>query len=170
MLTLPTTPLKVFTEVWAPVMMDLSFKLRGPQANVLGIAIGMQESGYRTRVQDNNGPAHSFWQLEEGATERSGVRGVMNHPATRTFAMQYCAQNGLPFDAHAIWLAMAEDDDVGAAFARFLLYTNAKPLPLIGDVDGAWDYYLHTWFPGKPDQTRWGPAYAAALSAVRGER
>jgi hypothetical protein len=168
MLTLPTTASEVFDAVWAPVMLGLSFKLRSLEANVLGIAIGGQESGYAVRSQYGGGPAHGFWQMEEGATDHSGVRGVMNHPASRTFAMRYCADNGLPFDAHAIWSEMAEDDEVGAAFARFLLWTSSRPLPPIGDQDGAWNYYLDVWRPGKPDKTRWAPVYAAAVAAVRG--
>ncbi len=38
-------------------------------------------------------------------------------------------------------------------FARLLLWTDAKPLPAIGDEQGAWDYYLRNWRPGKPTRT-----------------
>lgn len=167
MLTLPTTALKVFTDVWAPTMMDLSFKLRSPEANVLGLAIGYQESRYVTRLQDNGGPARGFWQMEEGATEHSGVRGVMNHPASQPMARQWCKVNGILWDAHAIWQELSDDDETAAAFARFLLWTSANALPVIGDQAGAWAYYLDVWRPGIPDQTRWEPAYNEALAAVR---
>lgn len=167
MLLLPTTALKVFTEVWAPVMMDMSAKMRSVEANVLGLAIGGQESGYRTRVQANNGPAHSFWQFEEGASASSGVRGVMNHPATHDYARQACAGASVPFDPHLVWLAMATQDELGAQFARLLLWTSAQKLPVLGDVDGAWQYYLNLWRPGAPDRSRWNGAYQAAREAVR---
>ncbi|MCY1303002.1 hypothetical protein D9M70_526890 [compost metagenome] len=52
------------------------------------------------------------------------------------------------FSAGAIWRALEHDDVLAAGFARLLLWSDPKPLPLAGDEQGAFDLYLRTWRPG----------------------
>ena len=55
---------------------------------------------------------------------------------------------------------------VAAGFARLLLWTDPRPLPAIGDVKAAWQYYLRNWRPGKPHEKTWAPLYAEAMEEV----
>ncbi len=55
---------------------------------------------------------------------------------------------------------------LAAAFARLLLLTDAKPLPQIGDVQGAWAYYVRNWRPGKPHPDTWPGLYKQAQAAL----
>lgn len=135
-----------------------------PEATVELLAIGMQETGFLTRVQYGNGPARSFWQFEEGG----GVKGVMNHHVVGKYCKAVTDYFGIPFDKKAIWKAMETNDVLGAAMARLLLYSSPKPLPKLGEVDKAWAMYEDNWRPGKPHPDKWPANYAAALKEVKG--
>jgi hypothetical protein len=164
MIQLPTTALQVLDAVVDPAWLVLPAKMRGDSGTVLSLAIGGQESGYAARVQMGNGPAHSFWQMEKGG----GVHGVMTHPASKDTAATVCAHYGVWFDEQVVWEAMATNDELGACFARLLLWTSTASMPTVGDQDGAYIYYTSLWRPGKPDPSRWPAAYQAAVRAVRG--
>ena len=125
------------------------------------LAIGLQESGFRARVQMGGGPAHSFWQFEAGG----GVKGIMTHPASTAMLKDLCRQRGVEFSRTAIWEAMAKDDVLGAGAARLLLRTDPRPMP----VDGAagWTVYNSVWRPGKPHPKRWPQHWADATEAAR---
>lgn len=159
MLTLPTTVDVVLAQVWRPAMAILPPLVRSGRADVIGLAIGGQESGYRTRVQMGGGPARSFWQFERG-----GIRGVLNHQASRAMAVAACTELGVMPTIDAVYVAMETNDLLGAVFTRLLLWTD--PSPLASSAAGAWDLYLRLWRPGKPDDSRWPPAYEAALHAL----
>ena len=138
-------------------------KFDSPEATVLLLAIGLQESRFEHR-QQIGGPARSFWQFEKGG----GVRGVLQHSASAKHAQALCALRGIAPTETAVYQRMLEDDLLGCAFARLLLYTDAAALPALGHADAAWDYYLRNWRPGKPHPETWGPLYAQALAATRG--
>lgn len=139
----------------------------GP-ATVMLLAIGLQESRFRERVQlvgsppKPVGPARSFWQFERGG----GVVGVLSHPATKLYARGVCAMRGIAAEARVVHDAMASDDLLGCAFARLLLFTDSRRLPAPGDIDGAWDYYLRNWRPGKPHRGTWDGLYRQAMEAM----
>lgn len=167
MLILPATAAQVWAQVVNSTCALLPPKMNTPEAGVMLLAIGGQESGFKTRVQYGNGPAHGLWQFERGG----GVKGVMAHPASKAFAQAVCVGMGVPFDAQAVWEALAypgQGDRLACAFARLLLWTGAGPLPSIGAQDDAYAYYEALWRPGKPDKSRWPAAYQAACDAVRG--
>lgn len=168
MLQLPATPHDVYVKVWQPALLMLPAKMRGLQSDVLGIAIGKQESGYDERdqvdAQRQLGPALGLWQFERGG----GVKGVNTHPATRDMASALCSHFGVAFTNDACWRYLAQDDEFAALYARLLLWTAPQPLPTIGDEDGAWDYYTSLWRPGEPDRERWRVSYPAAVVGVRG--
>lgn len=138
-----------------------------PAAERLMLAIGWQESRFLYRDQVDTGPAvlgpaTGFWQFESGG----GVRGVMRHHATSSFALNRALMANVPFRQADIWAAFADrkHDRLAAAFARLLLWTDPKPLPQ-GEAQG-WDYYLRTWRPGKPHARTWSEAWARADETV----
>jgi len=130
-------------------------------AEVLLLAIGLQESGLIHRHQ-LGGPAHGLLQFERGG----GVRGVMNHPASKDHAARVCVERGVEPTVAAAFDAIEFDDVLAMAFGRLLLWTDPKPLPDVQDVNGAWDLYLRVWRPGKPHRHTWGRHYAAAVREV----
>lgn len=124
-----------------------------PQVLVAMLAIGLQESRFTHRYQVLNtpgvkGPARGFWQFESGG----GVKGVMTHSASRSHLEKACKELGVPFERQAIWLALEDNDDLAVVCARLLLYTDAKALPMVQDIDGMWEYYLRNWRPGAWDR------------------
>lgn len=140
--------------------------MNADEARVMTLAIALQESALKDRRQVGGGPARSFWQFESGG----GCVGVMTHKASAGPAMDVCKILLVPFERADVFEALAWHDHLSAAFARLLLFTDAAPLPALGDVDGAWEYYLRNWRPGKPHPDVWPGNYARAMQAVRGSR
>lgn len=140
------------------------------EARVMLLAIALQESALAHRRQVGQGGkilptlARGWWQFESGG----GVKGVMAHEATSEPAKAVCEALVVPWGQQDIHEALAWHDHLAAAFARLLLYSDAKPLPEIGAQDEAWAYYLRNWRPGKPHPDRWAEVYPAAVEAVRG--
>lgn len=148
----------------APALALLPAKMSAPQAEVMLLAIGLQESRFEHRRQIG-GPAVGFWQFEQGG----GVRGVLTHPSSRDHAAEICRARGIPASASAVYSALATDDVLAAAFARLLLWTDPAALPAVGEMAAAWDLYLRTWRPGKPHPNSWKGLYMQAMAAVVGE-
>lgn len=136
-------------------------RMDSPEARVMMAAIGLQESKFIYRKQIG-GPAKGFWQFERNG----GVRGVVNHQASCSYAVQVCAEQGVPFNTTSIYNALEFDDVLAGAFARLLLWADPHPLPDIGDAQGAWDYYIRNWRPGKPHRHTWDEFYQKATVAV----
>lgn len=147
-----------------PALALLPPAMNSPQARVLLLAIGLQESRFLHRRQIG-GPARGFWQFERNG----GVRGVLTHPASREDALRICAARDVAPVAATVNAALETDDILAAAFARLLLWTDPLRLPAAGDADGAWALYLRTWRPGKPHPQTWPALYAQALSAMEAE-
>lgn len=150
-----------------PAAEMLPAKLNTREARVMQLAIGAQESRFRTRIQQARGggigPARGYWQFERSG----GVTGVLKHPASAAMAREVCAIRGVAPQPRAVWTWLGQDDLLGAAFARLLLYTDPRPLPALGNSGEAWDYYLENWKPGAPHPETWGRLYAQALEVVR---
>lgn len=141
-----------------PALKLLGARFDSPEARVMLLAIGLQESKFKHRTQVG-GPARSFWQFERGG----GVTGVINHPSSSRYISKAC--DDLCYYSctpNAIYEAMAHNDVLAAVMARLLLWTDARPLPDIGDEMGAWDYYNRNWRPGKPHPEFWPAHYAKA--------
>ncbi len=136
-------------------------KFDSPEATVLLLAIGLQESRFQHREQVG-GPARSFWQFERGG----GVIGVLTHPATGRHAQAACILRSTAPTKEAVYARMLDDDLLGCAFARLLLYSDPHPLPALGHADAAWDYYQRNWRPGKPHPQSWSGLYSQALAAA----
>lgn len=150
--------------------------LDSARARVLLIAIAAQESNLEHRDQLESpggrdlrdGPALGLVQFELGTrTSRGGVWGVMLHAASREPLRRACEAAGVPFEARAIWLRLEHDDALAFAVGRFLLLTDPRPLPNVGEVWPSWDYYIRNWRPGKPHPDRWPRGYNRALGICR---
>jgi hypothetical protein len=155
-----------------PALLLLPAKMCSPQAEVMLLSIGLQESRFVHRRQIK-GPARSFWQAEQGG---GMVHGVLRHHLTSELAVGLCDARGVqPVNEH-IYTAIEHDDVLAAGLARLLLWSDPGKLPSKGDVEGAWQLYLRTWRPGahsRGDQAqkdelraKWGRNYAAAERAV----
>lgn len=145
----------------APALAMLPARMRSDAAEVLLLAIGLQESGLVHRHQIG-GPAHGLLQFERGG----GVRGVMSHPASKDHAARVCIERGVEPTVVAAFDAIEFDDVLAMAFGRLLLWTDPEPLPDVQDAQGAWDLYLRVWRPGKPHRHTWDQIYARAVREV----
>jgi hypothetical protein len=128
------------------------------------LAIGFIESDFRYR-QQVRGPARGFWQFEQGG----GVRGVLEHPQTRSYIREVLATLSYPpliWDCH---VAIEHNDVLAAAFARLLLWSSPMSLPGRDDPAAGWKLYLSTWRPGKPRPDAWGAHFARAWRIVDGD-
>ena len=159
-----------------PALLLLPAKMESPQAVVMLLAIGLQESRFTYRRQMGNGPAKSFWQAEQGG---GMVTGLLRYRVqdVRDLATGLCAVRGVVPSAQDVWNAIERDDILAAGLARLLLYTDPARLPVLGDEAGAWDLYLRTWRPGAYSRgdaaqraalrKKWAANYAAALEVVQ---
>jgi hypothetical protein len=140
----------------------------GDQAYVPMLAIALQESGlvYRRQIDNQGNPistlARGWWQFEK----EGGVKGVCTHSSTSYAIETMCTVMHIPFDYDDIHEALAWNGPIAAYFARALLYTDAAPLPQIGEKQLTWDYYIRNWRPGKPHPEEWPDNYEAALTTV----
>lgn len=131
------------------------------EASVMLIAIGLQESRFEHRKQIG-GPALGFWQFERGG----GVTGVLTHESSRPYARAFCVLRGVPYVPADVYTRLAVDDMLACAFARLLLFTDPRPLPVLGDASAAWEYYLRNWRPGKPHRSTWNDLYGQAMEVA----
>lgn len=157
-----------------PALALLPSPMDSPQARVMLLAIGLQESRFMFRFQKIagrpylKGPARGFWQFEQGTEKsRGGVWGVCLHDASRYWVDHLCAKRGVDFEPAAIWNAIEDDDVLAAGMARLLLFTDPRKLPAVNATpEEAWQYYLRTWRPGKPHRETWDAFHASARAQV----
>jgi hypothetical protein len=153
-------------KVVKPGLALLPAKFDTPEARVMLLAIGMQESEFQHRKQIG-GPAHGFYQFEKGG----GVKGVLTHPASKPLieriliGLNIARMPAVCYDC----LEEPEHDALATVFARLLLYTDPHPLPALNcDPSLAWDYYFRNWRPGKPHRETWDAYLMHAREAVNG--
>ncbi len=159
-----------------PALAMLPPAMDTPEARVMLLAIGLQESRFMYRFQKVaghpyiKGPARGFWQFELGTqASRGGVWGVFLHDASRFWLSQLCAKRNVAFRPPEIHAAIELDDVLAAGVARLLLFTDPKRLPAIDDVEGAWGLYAYrTWRPGRPHRHTWDEFHAQARGQVIG--
>lgn len=161
----PDTPETILSDVLAPAAAILPARMDTPQARTLLLAICGQEAAFKHRRQIG-GPARGLWQFEKGG----GVVGVLSHAASKSYAVNVCAARDISATSTAVYTALEHDDILAACFARLLLWTDPKPIPMAfqdkATEDAMWDYYRRNWRPGKPHPSRWPANYAKALNAV----
>lgn len=141
----------------------LPARMDSPKSWVMLLAIGLQESRFE-HTHQIGGPAHGYWQFESGG----GVKGVMNHDASKGYARDVCARLGVGWDRNVVFEAIERDQVLACAFARLLLWTDPKSLPAIGAQTAAWETYTWNWRPGKPHPNTWPAYYQAAQKFVQG--
>lgn len=150
-------------------------RMGGRTAGVLCVTSSLQESPNGEQCQlpvkpDKCGPARGIFQFER----MGGVYGVINHPASRPHILKLCELKGIEPTVDGLYAALpTADDSLDAAVARLLYWTDPNPLPELGDVDGAFRYYLHNWRPGAYTRgsaeqraglrAKWAASYAEAL-------
>jgi|JI10StandDraft_1071094.scaffolds.fasta_scaffold227039_5 hypothetical protein len=128
-------------------------------ARVLTMTIAGQESAWSARRQIC-GPARGFWQFEFGG----GVDDVFRATSRQMYAI--CTSLDIPYDRNVVFEAMVWNDTLSCAMARLLLWIDPKPLPAVGDKEGAWQYYLRCWRPGAPHRSTWDGRYDQSLAAI----
>lgn len=133
-----------------------------PNACIQLLATGLQESKLTFRRQHNNGPAAGLLQFEAGG----GVKGVLNHPASKGLAVTLCNARGVTPSQSAVWNALQTDDVLAMGFGRLLYWTSPKSMPTRDDVEGSWNLYVSQWRPGQPRHETWAANHAAAVTAV----
>ena len=155
-----------------PALALLPARMSSPEAEVMLLAIGLQESRFQHRRQlvgsppRPTGPAKSFWQAEQGG---GMVTGLLRYhdDRVRDVVVGLCAVRGVAPAARDVWDAIEHDDVLAAGLARLLLFADPGRLPKLGDVDGAWQLYLRTWRPGRPKPETWPALYAQAMEVVQ---
>ena len=155
-----------------PALALLPARMSSPEAEVMLLTIGLQESRFQHRRQlvgsppRPTGPAKSFWQAELGG---GMVTGLLRYhdDRVRDLAVGLCAVRGVDPSPRAVWDAIERDDVLAAGLARLLLWTDPGRLPRLGDVEGALQCYLRTWRPGRPHPLAWPNNYRQALEAVQ---
>lgn len=162
MIDLPATPQTVLAKVIVPALALLPAQMDTPEARVMLVAIGGQESGYRTR-QQVGGPAHGLWQNEQPVQQL-----LLANPASFELARTLCKARAVAPTASDMYWAVLTDDIFAAGIARLILWCDPHPLPALGDVDDAWLCYQKNWGPGKPRPDDWPSNYKAALTAITG--
>jgi hypothetical protein len=139
-----------------------------PEARVMLLASGLQESSFECRRQMGGGPACGYWQAELGRSKPpAGITGLWQHHTAHEPLRLLCHDRDVSFDPKPIWQALETDDVLAAGVARLLLLCDPHPLPELGDEQGAWDTYIRCWRPGKPRPAAWPVNYALALGEVK---
>lgn len=150
-----------------PALALIGLHADSPQARVLLLAIGLQESAFSYRRQMGDGPARGFWQFELGTkASRGGVWGVYLHHVSHEPLRLLCHERDVSFDTTPIWAALETDDILAAGVARLLLLTDPQRLPALGEEQAAWDCYARNWRPGKPRPGDWPENYRLAMQEV----
>jgi hypothetical protein len=152
-----------------PALGLLPDKMTSPEAEAMILAICLQESRLKNRLQLGGGPARGFAQMEHGTPRsRGGVTGLFMHERTVGHVKALCEVLVVPATVQDVYEACAWNDVLTAGLARLNLYWYPAPLPLRGDSDGSWRYYLNTWNPGKPHPQTWPAFYSDAWEVVAG--
>ena len=156
------TPETWLSVAWRPALDLLPGRFDTGQACAMILAICLQESGLRHRLQIH-GPARGWPQFE-----RNGLLGVHAHPASQAMAISVCRELGYEATTDATYDAVADNDVLSCAMARLLLWTLPMALPERGEVDGSWRQYVSAWRPGKPHAQTWAGHFARAEEVVYG--
>jgi hypothetical protein len=127
---------------------------------VLLLAIALQESDLVYRRQKHSGPARSFWQIEP--------------PTACDCCERYEPSQLLRMDLFTTWPGIVPvdfynsleyNDNLACAVAAGLLYLCPMLLPILGQQEVSWHYYLKAWRPGKPRPYAWPHNYRRAMEA-----
>ncbi len=136
-----------------------AYALLPPKMNSFGatamiLAIGLQESRFKHRVQIN-GPAKGFLQFE-----RAGLKGVLTHAVTKPILLPVLDALCYAPTLQVCYAAVEHNDTLACVFARLLLWTVPGRLARHDEPDKGWDDYLRGWRPGRPHRGSWDECFA----------
>jgi hypothetical protein len=149
------TPALLHRLVIGPVLAELKWPKLSERESLL-LAIAIQESSLMHRRQTPNGPARSFWQIEA----ETCVDCLARSGTVRKFWDGMGFANGVHYSVER---ALENSDIAACAVAAGILRLTPGKLPIMGDEEGAWSYYLKAWRPGRPRKERWRSSYAKAM-------
>jgi len=114
----------------------------------LSTGIGNRESGYRTRVQGNGGPARGYWQVEPATHDDLWKSYLPAHPELQAVLLQYLPArfDGQPIGAYD---ALVESDEYCAGIATLLIRRSPYSLPARDDAAAqcrGWKQIYNTQF------------------------
>lgn len=159
------TPDLFYARIYLPSVValthDVTWRSDTTQSRCLLMAIAGQESAWTDRSQVPGGQAHGFWQCEQGGV----VHGVMVGAFAAVLA-NVCDDYQIPNDEASVFAAIEYHDPLAYTVARLALRMDPGALPLVGDVEGAWNTYLRVWRPGKPSRDRWSVVYPQAVACL----
>lgn len=128
------------------------------------LAIAGQESNWSDVAQAGSGDALGPWQMQ-----RNTCADILTNRATDAKAIVVCATLKVTPNASAVFDALLANSRLASAFARLDLWSDPAPLPVVGDKQGAWDYYDRVWKPGVARPEAWSAVYEATLAAMKTE-
>jgi len=173
MIDLPATPQTVLAKVIVPALGLIPAQYDSPVARWLLLTYAMQESGLRTRVQVGGGPGRGLWQDEPPLM---GL--LLGNPASASQVRALCRSRAVAAWPADMYYAVQTDDLFACCIARYDMWCDPRPLPALGDVDGAFADYIRDWGPGAyvrgtPDvdeaiRQRFATNAQTALSTVQG--
>jgi len=148
----------------------LPARMASREASAMILAICLQESGFRFRRQVARyseghpvyGPARGYAQFEMSG----GILGVLRHEATREHIRKVLDALSYDYDILTSYTAIEHNDVLCAAYARLLLWSDPAPLPVYGQDETAWQYYMRTWRPGSRHRATWNENLAVAWHIV----
>lgn len=146
----------VSNEVFGAAFPLLPDRMDSKEARAMLVAIGLQESRFTHRRQIG-GPARGWWQFEQG-----GVNGVLTHAQTKIPIGSVLDMMVYDHEPATSYNAIADNDILACCYARLLLFTHPKALPLVGNYEYAWAYYTWLWRPGAPHRETWDAFYDEA--------
>lgn len=133
-----------------------------PEARVMLLAIGLQESRFLYRRQIR-GPAKGWYQFEKGG----GVHGVLTHLSSAREIERVLGK--IHVNKADVYTAIEWHDQLATVMARLLLYTDPRPLPAVTDDAAAWQLYLRVWRPGRPHPETWPAFHKAAAKLIKSD-
>ncbi|MFZ6045996.1 hypothetical protein ACFW0H_07720 [Pseudomonas sp. CR3202] len=145
-----------------PALAMLPPGLGGARAEVMLLAIGLQESGFKHR-RPAIGPERGYWRFDP---DDDNVGAVLRHPATAALAVAVCDEQQVPPIEERVFTALEHDDLLSAVFVRLRLHIEGERLPPVGDVGDAWSLYCRAWRPAELIRRKWDRSYARAMDAL----
>lgn len=146
-----------------PALALLPVKMTSRNAMAMMITIALQESRVKHRRQLGGGPARGFWQ---GELTGGCCTGIVGHAASRAHVLEVCDALGYSAVPSTLYAAIEHNDVLAAGLARLLLWTEPGRLPLQGEAQYGWDYYMNAWRPGRPHRETWDAFYEQAWAMV----
>lgn len=111
-------------EYVVPALKLLPAKMGLPQAQLMLLAIGLQESDFLHTTQIGGGPARGYWQFEKLA-----VQDVLTRAGSKAAAKRVCDALHVSADTDSVYGALAGNHVLAAAFARLNLFNDPHPMP-----------------------------------------